>query len=403
MEGHSLWYVSRDRPAVRLTDVLVAALLFLLAMLADVINRSALPELEPGLHPLDVAMLGLLNGSVALRRRFPLVVLCVSTIAFLLLAVLEIPEGTISSIALFLALFSAGAYSRHRRRDLVRGASVAVSMGSLFWFFVTDDPELPGGVVLFQVFSVLLNTAFFTVGWIMGDLWRKRSDDTEELARRAETMERQRHQLAEQAVAAERLRIARELHDVVAHHVSLMGVQAGAARRLLGRDPARLEGILSAIEATGREAVGEMGRLVGFLRDPSEDEAVPAPQPTLERLDNLVDQMRDAGLDVALHRIGKKRELDPTVDLSAFRVVQEALTNALKHGTRPEAIVEIGYLVDHLSIRVRNPAHAGPVNGGGRGLVGMRERASVSGGWLHTATRGGWFEIQAAFPYPEAS
>ncbi|HLT95560.1 MAG TPA: histidine kinase [Acidimicrobiia bacterium] len=396
--------MSIDRSSIRWTDLLTAGLLTVLALLAVSINRAALPEFEEGLQSQDLALVALAL-SMAFRRRAPLTVLAFATVTFSVISLLHIPEGTISSIALFLALFSAGAYSHHRMRDWVRAAAVAVSMGALAWFIFRGDQDLPGGFLLYQTFSLLLNTAFFGVGWLMGDLWRKRAEDREELARRAEILERQRNQLAEQAVAAERLRIARELHDVVAHHVSLMGVQAGAARRMIQRDPAKVEEILSEIEATGREAVGEMGRLVGFIREKGElEKGEPvAPQPTLDRLDALVDHMRAAGLEITVHRVGRRRDLEPTVDLSAFRVVQEALTNALKHGSRPEVVVEIGYLVDDLSIRVRNPADTVPSNGSGRGLLGMRERVAVSGGRIHTGMRRGWFEVEARFPYAETS
>jgi signal transduction histidine kinase len=310
-----------------------------------------------------------------------------------------VPEVSITSIILFLALFSAGAYSHHPRRDLTRGAAVAVSMGVLLWSLYTNAEGLPGSVVAYQVFSLLLNVAFFAAGWVMGDLWRRRGEDRAELQRRAEELEAQRHRLAEQAVANERLRIAQELHDVVGHHVSVMGVQAGAARRTLGSDNETVAGLLAGIEDSGRQAVVEMGRLVGLLREPGDQEL--EPQPRLDRLAELVEQMRSAGLDIRLHRIGAVRPLDATTDLTAYRIVQEALTNALKHASAPRAEVVVSYLADHLELRVRNPAVGGDEPGpGGRGLVGMRERAAFAGGSLEVGRKhDGWFEVRADFPY----
>lgn len=404
--GHNLAAVSAERQPLGLSDIVPAAVLFVFAWLADSVNRAALPQLSDGLPVSDLVVLGATVLPIALRRRFPLSVLTVVTAAFLVCRFEDVPEFTATSLALFIALFAAGAYSRHRMRDVVRGAAIAVSMGTVVWGVFTSQGELPGNVVLFNVFSVLINSAFFVVGWLMGDLWRKRSEDQAELARRAEILERQASQLAEQAVASERLRIAQELHDVVAHHVSLMGVQAAAARRSLPPGADTAASLLESIEEGGRQAVTEMGRLVGFLRS-SENEST-HPQPTLGRVDDLVESMRASGLDVDLHRIGRPRRLDTAADLAAYRVIQEALTNALKHGSRPEAVVEIAYLVDQLAIRVRNPVSAHRQNGNGRlagngsGLVGMRERVSLSGGELEVGHRhDGWFEVSVALPYGE--
>jgi signal transduction histidine kinase len=374
-------------------------LLFVLAWLGDFVNRSALPELGAPVPAVDVALLAILALAVAFRRRYPLSVLAVTTGAFLVVRIQEVPEASITSIILFLALFSAGAYSHHSRRDLTRGAAVAVSMGVLLWSLYTNAEGLPGSVVAYQVFALLLNVAFFAAGWLMGDLWRRRGEDRAELQRRAEELEAQRHRLAEQAVANERLRIAQELHDVVGHHVSVMGVQAGAARRTLGSDSETVAGLLAGIEDSGRQAVVEMGRLVGLLRDPGDQDL--EPQPRLDRLAELVEQMRSAGLDIRLHRIGAVRPLDATTDLTAYRIVQEALTNALKHASAPRAEVVVGFLADHLELRVRNPAvGSGEPGPGGRGLVGMRERAAFAGGSLEVGRKhDGWFEVKAVLPY----
>jgi len=387
----------RTEKKVSVRDAAVVVLLYVLALLADSVNRSVVAELPDAIPLVDYLMLALITGPLLIRRLQPLAVLVVVTGAFLAATRLGVPESTIASISLFVALFSAGAYSRHRFRDLARWAAIVVSMGVLSFQLFFGPEQLPGDVALFQVFALLLNVVFFAAAWLMGDLWRRRADDQVELARRAEEVEAQRDLLARRAVADERLRIARELHDVVGHHVSVMGVQAGAARRIVGDDDERTRELLASIEESGREAVAEMGRLVGFLRDPGDDAATP--QPTLERLDDLVESMIDAGLDVDVHRVGSPKELDSITELSVYRVIQESLTNALRHGSSPRAVVELSYLVEHLAVRVRNPAAGG--NGeGGRGLMGMRERVGLVGGSM-SAGHGtdGMFEVAASFPY----
>lgn len=391
---------SKRRPV---WDIGIVLGLLILGVLSDAVNRSVSPSLDDSVPVIDVVLLALVIVPLFWRRSRPLTTLVVVTAAFLVMRVaIEVPEGTASTIAVFVALFASGAYSHHRFRDRVRFASVALSLGFLVVQLVRGSADQPEGTLLFQVFALLLNLAFYGAGWVMGDLVRRRHEDQEELARRAGQLERQRHELADRAVAEERLRIARELHDVVGHHVSVMGVQAGAARRTLGVDRGRTEQLLASIESSSRTAVAEMGRLVGFLRETGEDE--PAPQPTMERLDELFDSMAGAGLDVDVHRVGKPRPLDAATELSVYRVLQESLTNALRHGTEPHATVEISYLADGLSVRVRNPAEDGNGRTGGRGLVGMRERAGLVEGTLETG-RGadGQFEVRALFPYGSSS
>ena len=379
-------------------DALVVVGLFALSWLADSVNRSAIPELDERVPALDLFLLALIIGPLFLRRLFPLTTLAIVTVAYLVAAVVRVPESTITTLALFVALFSAGAHSTHRARDVLRVATVVASMGVVLFFLFVDARDVPGDIVLYRVFSLFLNVAFFAAAWMMGDLWRRRTEDQAELARRAEELESQRHLLAQQAVADERLRIARELHDVVGHHVSVMGVQAGAARRTLGTDDSRTQELLASIEESGRTAVAEMGRLVGFLRAPDENTATP--QPTMDHLDQLLQSMTDAGLGVTVHRVGRPRPLDSVTDLSVYRVIQESLTNALRHGSRPEAVVEIAYLADALAVKVRNPAADGNGAHGGRGLVGMRERVGLVGGTID-ATRAvdGTFEVKGTFPY----
>jgi len=201
-----------------------------------------------------------------------------------------------------------------------------------------------------------------------------------------------------EAVVAERARIARELHDVIAHSVSVMTVQAGAAEEMLKRDPALAVEPVRAVQETGRQALVEMKRLVGMLRE-EDDEIGLAPQPGLADLDRLVKQVREAGLPVEVRIEGEPRPLPLGVDLSAYRVVQEALTNALKHAGRATAIVTLRYGASDVTIEVADDGAGLPKKGGGHGLVGMRERIGVFGGTFAAGPRDtGGFAVSARLP-----
>jgi signal transduction histidine kinase len=202
---------------------------------------------------------------------------------------------------------------------------------------------------------------------------------------------------AERAVVEERKRIAREMHDVVAHSMSVMVVQAGGARRILGREPQRAQDAAELIAHTGREALVELQRLLGVLN------IEPAPAPTLDGLDGLVERARAAGLPVALTVEGTRRPLPEGVELAAYRVVQEAITNAIKYADAAPTEVHVCYGQRDVQLQVsdRGPGAGAPgrVGGGGHGLVGMRERVRIFGGELHTGRRaGGGFEVRARIP-----
>jgi len=204
------------------------------------------------------------------------------------------------------------------------------------------------------------------------------------------------------AVADERERIARELHDIVGHCVTVMVVQAGAAENLLERDPRRASEPLQAIQDTGREAVAELRRMLGLLRG---EHATPAltPQPGTAELDELVAQMGAAGLPVRLDVQGAPRPLPPGIELAGYRIVQEALTNALKHAGAASATVSLRYGARALEIEVVDDGHGGSVNGRGHGLIGMRERATLYGGELDAgAAPQGGFRVRARLPVEAA-
>jgi signal transduction histidine kinase len=245
---------------------------------------------------------------------------------------------------------------------------------------------------------------FVCIPWLTGFLLSRRTEHAREMTERARRLEEEQLESSERAVAAERQRIARELHDVIAHSVSVMTVQAGAVRRLLHPDQEREREALETVEATGREALTEMRRLVGLLR---EQGAMPefAPQPGLDRIDSLLEGVRAAGLPVELEVAGAPRQLAPGVDLAAYRVVQEALTNALKYAGPAHAWVSVSWGDDELRLEVANDGRGdGDGVGGGHGLAGMGERVSLYGGEIESGPRdGGGYVVRAWLPLGETA
>ena len=243
----------------------------------------------------------------------------------------------------------------------------------------------------------------FGIAWMIGDSIRSNRQHTQALEERAARLERERETEAARAVAEEQARIARELHDVIAHTISVIVVQAAAARDVLRARPERADEALANIEASGRGALGELRRLLGFVRG----EASFRPQPGLARLDDLVEQVRATGLEVVLSVEGEPRALPAALDLSAYRVVQEALTNTLKHAQATRADIVLRYGGSDLKLEVRdNGTAAGNGNGAGtgNGIVGMRERVALFGGSLAAGpSRGGGFTVAASLPLVEAA
>jgi signal transduction histidine kinase len=219
-------------------------------------------------------------------------------------------------------------------------------------------------------------------------------------------LEHEREENARRAVFDERVRIARELHDVVAHHVSMMGVQAGAARVVIGRDPVKAKEALGAIERSSREAVLELHRLLGFLRQAGDPDDL-GPQPGLAQLPSLASTMSESELTVEISVQGEQRPLPPTVDVSAYRIVQEALTNVLKHSGASRAAVHLRYWPGELELEIVDDGHGNgsrSAAAGGLGLIGMRERAVLHGGQLSTGSAaGGGFAVRVKLPAPEGA
>jgi signal transduction histidine kinase len=238
-----------------------------------------------------------------------------------------------------------------------------------------------------------------SIAWIVGYALGQRLRSTALTRRLADQAEAEREEQARLAVAEERARIARELHDVVGHSVSVMTVQASAVRRLLEPDQDKEREALLVVEQTGREALAEMRRMVGVLRRPDEAPAL-APQPSLEHIEKLVSHARETGLPVELRIEGTPVPLPPGIDTTAYRVVQEALTNAVKHARAEKAEVVVRYANGTVELTVSDDGRGGGDGGGsGHGLVGMRERVSVYGGELEAGPQaGGGFRLRATLP-----
>ena len=332
-----------------------------------------------------------LCAPLAWRRVAPLGALAVTSAAAIGLALAGTSPEDLSTTSVLVAVlaFSIGSHLS-RRRAL---AGLAGLVGLILAVVALNGP--------FTASDTVFPVVVFGGCWVLGRVLRDRARLTAELTTRTAQLARERGERERDAVARERVRLARELHDVIAHSVSVMVVQAGAARSVLDRDPGASVGALAAVEATGREALTEMRRLLGILRPDGQD-ADHSPQPSLDRLGALVARSRDAGLEVALSVEGEPGPLAPGVDLTAFRLVQEGLTNALKHGGRGQARVTLRWSPERLEIEVANRiadgAGANGLAGSGHGLVGMRERVALCGGELRAGPVGRGFVVRARLP-----
>ncbi|MEU9108968.1 sensor histidine kinase [Streptomyces xanthophaeus] len=381
-------------------DSFWAVLLFGFSML-NVAEDSALDtRLKVAALPVVFAM----STAVALRRKWTRAMFWLTLAAGVYQLALGIVAGTYD-LAMFVILFTVAASEVPRwvsRTALGWGVAAAPLY---FLRHGVDKGTSDVDNVLFAVFMIIP----FVLAWVMGDSLRTRRAYYAQLIERNQRLENQREAQAKVAVAAERARIARELHDVVAHNVSVMVVQADGAAYVMDVAPEQAKEALQTISGTGRQALAEMRRLLGVLRtgEPQESEDY-VPQPDVEQIEVLVEQVRAAGLEVDFAVEGAPRQLPSGVELTAYRIVQEALTNTRKHGgPDAKAAVRLIYFDDGLGLLIeddgRGAAHElyedGGADGAGHGLIGMRERIGMVGGTLDTGPRpGGGFRISALLP-----
>ncbi|MFL5909027.1 MAG: sensor histidine kinase [Gaiellaceae bacterium] len=336
---------------------------------------------DAGGHRLSAAVVApVLQACLALRRRYPLLAgLTASTTEAIQFAIGSNTQIIATSIAWFCALYGLTVWTTPRR--FAFGAAYVAVVNLVPW---TGAYSKANSTIFFGVVTLVV---MLLVRRVLGDR-----------ERRLALAERERDIAAREAVVEERARIARELHDAIAHNVSMMVVQAGAERRTLAEASPTRE-VLETVEQIGRAALTEMRRLVGMLRSDGDDSL--APQPGLRDLEKLVTQVREAGLPVELQVEGDPRELPVGLELSAYRIVQEALTNALKHAGDAHATVRVAYGADSLELEIVDdgPGDAAAVPSSGHGLVGMRERVALYGGRFEAARRAsGGFAVRVLLP-----
>jgi signal transduction histidine kinase len=312
---------------------------------------------------------------------------------WLLAAALSFVDGrlVVFTAATFAAGMAASFLLGNLRDDVQARLGLGIVVGGAAIVVYNDPSHVPG--------EFIFTPALFAIGWLAGFALRERAEQAEAAEVRATHAEREREAAARIAVAEERARIARELHDIVAHAVSVMVLQVGAVRHKLPDTLARDGDALRSVEETGRTALAEMRLLLGAMRNDGEDLEL-SPQPGLDRLDSLIVAIGRAGLPVALHVECERFPLPPAIDLSAYRIVQEGLTNALKHARATHADVIIRYRHDELQIEVHDNGDGAPTNDGlGHGLIGVRERVKIYGGEMSAGTgTGGGFILSTRLP-----
>jgi signal transduction histidine kinase len=389
------WRTPRPRRGLgpRLTDAVVAVGLFVVLVLSFGATPGAAQR------PADVwawVLALLLTAPYAVHRRYPwgaLAVVLAALLAFSLLHYAAFP-----GVSVFVLLFGLALHGGRRDSLVALGASVAA--------FVVALAAQPAGVVTpSDVVSTLLATA---VAWLAGDNLRQRRLRWTAMEERTRLLEREREERARAAVAAERLRIARELHDIVAHSMSVVAVQAGVGRHVIDTDVAAAGQALAVIETTSRDALVDLRRMLGVLRR-GDEVAATRPMPGLTDIPGLVAETRAAGLGVTLESSGTVADVPAGVNLAAYRVVQESLTNVIKHGGAV-AHVRISCGENGIEVEVtdggRPEEHLGPPQSGGsgHGLLGMRERVELYGGQFEAGPRpGGGYRVRARLPYAGGS
>jgi signal transduction histidine kinase len=377
--------------------------LFVDAVLASALGLLAIGQLLHGPWMQLPAWL-LLVSAVLVRRKISVTAFCIGALG----GAVQVVGGAFfkavplpTDFAMLVLLYTVAAYRPRRASVPALLVCLAGSVAAVAVWMPAGGPDFVSRLA----YATALFWGCFLLAWVLGDSMRYRRGYYAGLEDRAARLEAERHAQAKIAAAAERARIARELHDIVAHHVSVMVVQADGARYALRTDPGRAETALTAISATGRQALTEMRRLLGVLRSAGGQSGL-APVPGLGELRELLDQARAAGLEVSYTLTGTPRELPEGAELAAYRVVQESLTNTRKHGgLAATAAVMLRYEPDGLTVEVTNDGIASPGNEpAGHGLAGMRERIAMYGGTVQTGPLpGGGFGVTAHLPCPTAA
>jgi signal transduction histidine kinase len=374
---------------------LLIAFLAIAGMLELVVGRDS-PGAPPTTLWISIPTVAVLVLPLFARRRFPF---AAPAAYWLLAAAISFGDGLL--LAFIGSLGVVGLASAfllgNLRNPLKAGAGlIIVLVGIVIVVYNIPGPQTVGDFIFIPL--------RFVVAWVAGWALLERAEQAEAAEERAVRAEREREAAARIAVAEERARIARELHDIVAHAVSVMVLQVGAVRHKLPDALEEDRDALRAVERAGRTALAEMRRLLAAIR-PDGDEAELLPQPGLDGLDSLLGEIGRAGLPVQLHVDGEPFPLPRGIDLSAYRIVQEGLTNALKHARASDADVTVRYRPDEVEIEVRDNGHgSAPSDGLGHGLVGVRERVKIYGGEMTAGTAtGGGFVLSTRLPLSDES
>jgi len=381
---------------------LVLALFITVMQVQGTLSRVA-GEPESVLRPLaDLGHLGYIlliasGAVVAVRRQFPVAVFAITAVASLTYYALDFPDGP-GWLGLFVALYSLTAYGDGRRSLAIAGIGITVLATG--WLVAATDiePRAAIGWVFFRIGASVMSAA-------LGESVRTRRVIAADALERAELAERTREEEARARVDEERLRIAREVHDTVAHAIAIINVQSGVTAHLLEKRPERIRETLEAIQQTSSQALREMRSILGVLRD-ADDGRVP--HPGLGQIDELIAKARHAGLDIMLESAPQTAALPSAVDSAAYRILQESITNVIRHVGPTRVTVGLDYGVDSLELSVTNERGQTPRNGArsavtGRGIIGMRERCQLLGGDLDAGPiADGGFAVTARLPFAPA-
>ncbi|MEV7873064.1 sensor histidine kinase [Microbacterium sp. NPDC089188] len=406
----------------RRNDLVLAAALLLGGLMSAVLSSiSGLYGDKQGSLAIALGYVAFLAVPIAFRRRWPSVAAVLVSLAYFMAVTFRIPEVYAGNIAMFIALYTVGAWETNRRRATI--VRVAIVIGMFAWLFIVMfqeatqpiDPSVEGPFsragafspfVAYQLLSLALNALYFGGAYYFGNRSYQQMRERAELEQRTAELESEREVTAAQAVALDRVRIARELHDVVAHHVSLMGVQAGVARAVLAKDSEKAREVLAGIEDSARTSLHELRQLLETLRAPGND-GDPDTAPTTHGLTSiaaLVDEASAAGLPATFTVIGEPmQDPPPLVQVNLYRIAQEALTNARRHaGPHATADVRLRFDPDAIELEVANTGRSGSTTPG-LGQLGMRERAAVSGGTIEIGPRSrGGYLVRVRVPAAES-
>lgn len=400
----------------RRSDALLAAVVFVAGIISAAL--SAVSEVYGDEQaPLWQALVYLVFLAVPLaaRRIWPAQVAVIVSLAYFVAVTLRIPELYAGNVAMFIVLYTVGAWMANRRAAMIVRA--AIIAGMFIWLMITmyrdaidtahEEDIIAGAMspyLAFMMLQLLVNVLYFAGAYYFGEHAWRAAMQRQSLERRTADLEREREVTAAQAVALDRVHIARELHDVVAHHVSVMGVQAGAARIVIDADAGTAKEILVGVEDSAREAISELRHLLETLRssDGAADDA--ASTVALGDIAQLVEASNSAGLPTEFTVVGVPRPVPSVTEVNLFRIAQESLTNARRHaGTGATADVRLRYQDTGVELEIVNTGRTVLAPRSGLGQLGMRERALASGGTIESAPRerGGWrVRVQVPLPAP---